>query len=129
VIFTYQLSSRIAVVCLFATLPVVCHALDPAEERLGFVALSDGKTFPDWKLNGNWVIEDGAFARVRPSDLSAMPERTGSQAAATIPVADVLDGRPGDNVMIQELLQIAECLGRSRAIEQDVFEGAGEEPV
>ncbi|MGC3972187.1 MAG: DUF1080 domain-containing protein [Pirellulales bacterium] len=27
----------------------------------------DGKTFDGWKQSGNWVIQDGAFARVRPS--------------------------------------------------------------
>jgi len=39
--------------------------LDPAEERLGFSALSDGKTFHGWKHPGNWEMQDGAFARVR----------------------------------------------------------------
>ncbi|MES2693287.1 MAG: DUF1080 domain-containing protein [Verrucomicrobiota bacterium] len=42
-------------------------ALDPAESKLGFVALSDGKSFDGWKHGGNWEIQDGAFARVRPS--------------------------------------------------------------
>ncbi len=45
--------------------PVLAHALDPAEARLGFVALSDGKTFDGWKHSGNWEIQDGVFARVR----------------------------------------------------------------
>ncbi|MBU6302289.1 MAG: DUF1080 domain-containing protein [Verrucomicrobia bacterium] len=40
-------------------------ALDPAEERLGFVALCDGKTFDGWKHPGNWEIRDAAFVRVR----------------------------------------------------------------
>lgn len=47
--------------------PLSAIALDPAEERLGFVALHDGKTFDGWKHPGNWEIQDGAFARVRPS--------------------------------------------------------------
>ncbi len=47
--------------------PLLARALDPAEEQLGFVALSDGKTFDGWKHGGNWEIQDGAFARVRPS--------------------------------------------------------------
>jgi hypothetical protein len=48
-------------------LPLLASALDPAEESLGFVALSDGKTFNGWKQDGNnWEIQDGAFARVRP---------------------------------------------------------------
>jgi hypothetical protein len=67
VITMHRLTLFVASVCLFAASPLACFALDPAEEKLGFVALSDGKTFTDWKHNGNWVIEDGAFARVRPS--------------------------------------------------------------
>lgn len=47
-------------------LPLLASALDPAEEKLGFKALSDGKTFAGWKQDGNWEIQDGAFARVRP---------------------------------------------------------------
>jgi len=47
-------------------LPLLASALDPAEKNLGFVALSDGKTFDGWKHGGNWEIQDGAFARVRP---------------------------------------------------------------
>jgi hypothetical protein len=39
--------------------------LPPAETRLGFVALSDGKTFDGWKHNGNWEIKDGVFVCVR----------------------------------------------------------------
>lgn len=46
-------------------------ALDPSEERLGFFALSDGKTLDGWTHSGNWEVQDGAFVRVRPSgDLS-----------------------------------------------------------
>lgn len=47
--------------------PLTAAPLDPAEVRLGFVALSDGKTFNGWKHSGNWEIQDGAFVRVRPS--------------------------------------------------------------
>jgi hypothetical protein len=67
VIAMHRLTSCVAFVCLFAAFPLGCWALDPTEEKLGFVALSDGKSFTDWKHPGNWVIEDGAFARVRPS--------------------------------------------------------------
>jgi hypothetical protein len=42
-------------------------ASDPDEERLGFVPLSDGKSFDGWKQQGNWEIREGAFTRVRPS--------------------------------------------------------------
>ncbi|QDU28576.1 hypothetical protein ETAA8_36790 [Anatilimnocola aggregata] len=63
----HRLSPSIALACLFAAFQMSALALDPEEEKLGFVALSDGKTFEGWKQSGNWVIEDGAFARVRPS--------------------------------------------------------------
>ncbi len=53
---------RLAVALAF---PVAVVAQDPAEQRLGFVELSDGKTFKGWKHNGNWEIQDGAFACVR----------------------------------------------------------------
>jgi hypothetical protein len=43
------------------------QATDPIEERLGFVALSDGKSFDGWKQEGNWEIREGAFTRIRPS--------------------------------------------------------------
>ncbi len=46
-------------------LPLLASALDPAEQKLGFIALSDGKSFEGWKQSGNWEIQDGAFARVR----------------------------------------------------------------
>lgn len=39
--------------------------LPPAEARLGFVALFDGKTFDGWKHNGNWEIREGEFVCVR----------------------------------------------------------------
>jgi len=38
-------------------------ALEPTEERLGFVALFDGKSFEGWEHAGNWIIADGAFYR------------------------------------------------------------------
>jgi hypothetical protein len=41
-------------------------ALDPSEERLGFVAIADGRSFHGWKHDGNWVIQDEAFARIGP---------------------------------------------------------------
>lgn len=47
-------------------LPLLAFAVDPAEKNLGFVDLADGKTFDGWKQGGNWEIQDGAFARVRP---------------------------------------------------------------
>ena len=40
--------------------------LEQAEERLGFVALSDGTSFDGWKQDGNWEINEGALTRVRP---------------------------------------------------------------
>ncbi len=55
-----------ALLALTLLLPPLASALDPAEIELGFVALSDGKTFDGWKHGGNWEIQDGAFARVRP---------------------------------------------------------------
>lgn len=50
---------------LALVLPLVAGALEPAEEKLGFVALFDGKSFDGWKQGGNWEIQDGAFARVK----------------------------------------------------------------
>ncbi|MBT5818318.1 MAG: DUF1080 domain-containing protein [Proteobacteria bacterium] len=52
------LLSAFALLC-----PILASALEPAEERLGFVSLFDGKTFEGWEHTGNWVIEDGAFYR------------------------------------------------------------------
>jgi acetyl esterase/lipase len=38
--------------------------LQPASAKpVGFVALTDGKSFAGWQHSGNWVIEDGAFHR------------------------------------------------------------------
>lgn len=49
--------------------------LTPEEQRLGFVALFDGETFNGWKQNGNWIIQDGAMARVRPQGNLVYQER------------------------------------------------------
>lgn len=60
-----NLSVKLAVFTLL--IPPLTFALDPEESRLGFVSLSDGKTFDGWKQEGkNWEIQDGAFSRVRP---------------------------------------------------------------
>jgi len=48
-----------------ALFPAAVFALDPAETPLGFVALSDGKSFSGWKHSGNWELQDGAFACIR----------------------------------------------------------------
>jgi hypothetical protein len=50
--------------------------MDPEEERLGFVALSDGKTFDGWKHPGNWEVRDGAFTRVRGTGQLTYETRT-----------------------------------------------------
>ena len=52
---------RIFLVALAVLSPLLARALDPAEERLGFVALSDGQSFVGWKHGGNWEVRDGAF--------------------------------------------------------------------
>ncbi|MES2596190.1 MAG: DUF1080 domain-containing protein [Verrucomicrobiota bacterium] len=57
---------RIPLSILTLILPQLASALEPEEVKLGFVALSDGKSFDGWKQDGNWDIQDGAFARVRP---------------------------------------------------------------
>ncbi|TDU64540.1 uncharacterized protein DUF1080 [Prosthecobacter fusiformis] len=59
-----NLPATLALVTLL--IPQFTSALEPEETRLGFIALSDGKTFDGWKQDGNWEIQDGAFARVRP---------------------------------------------------------------
>lgn len=56
---------KIPLLILALLTPALARALDPAEEKLGFAALSDGRTFDGWKQSGNWEIQDGAFARVR----------------------------------------------------------------
>jgi alpha-3'-ketoglucosidase len=61
------MTTRTALAALALLIPQLVSALDAEETRLGFVALSDGKTFDGWKQKGNnWEIQDGAFARVRP---------------------------------------------------------------
>jgi hypothetical protein len=59
--------SFVVAVGLSILLPMIAIAVEPDERALGFVALMDGKTFEGWKHNGNWELQDGAFARVRPS--------------------------------------------------------------
>ncbi len=60
---------------LFATFAATGRAaaanvLDPAERRLGFELLFDGRSFDGWKQGGNWVIEEGAlFCRDRGGDV------------------------------------------------------------
>lgn len=53
-------------VALAFALPMAVAAQGPAEQHLGFVTLFDGKTFNGWKHAGNWEIQDGAFACLRP---------------------------------------------------------------
>lgn len=48
-----------------AMFPITALALEPEEKALGFVALFDGQSFDGWKHNGNWEVQDGAFARTR----------------------------------------------------------------
>jgi hypothetical protein len=61
-----KILNRICLGCsLFFVASTMGHAIEPADEGLGFEALSDGKTFAGWKQEGNWVIEDGAFSRVK----------------------------------------------------------------
>ncbi|MCC9606183.1 DUF1080 domain-containing protein [Blastopirellula sp. JC732] len=59
------LSSLAIVAVLLITFPSAAGALEPEEKDLGFVKLFDGKSFAGWRHNGNWEIQDGAFARVR----------------------------------------------------------------
>jgi len=58
---------RFLITMIAVTATLLAAPMDQEEQRLGFVALSDGKTFDGWKHPGNWEIQDGAFARVRPS--------------------------------------------------------------
>lgn len=53
------------IVLTLALFPAAVLALDPAETRLGFIALSDGKSFNGWKHGGNWELQNGAFACIR----------------------------------------------------------------
>ena len=61
---------------LVATAALAAAPMDQEEQRHGFAALSDGKTFDGWKHPGNWEIQDGAFARVRPSGQLTYEVRT-----------------------------------------------------
>ena len=62
---------RLLIALITATASLAAAPMDQDEQRLGFVTLSDGKTFDGWKHPGNWEIQDGAFARVTlwPADL------------------------------------------------------------
>ncbi len=62
-----RVSTIVASFALALSASVWARAAEPTEQQLGFVAIADGKTFNGWKQDGNWVIDDGAFARVRPS--------------------------------------------------------------
>ena len=67
---------RFLITLIAATASLAAAPMDQEEQRLGFVALSDGKTFDGWKHPGNWEIQDGAFARVRPSGQLTYEART-----------------------------------------------------
>lgn len=43
--------------------PATGASLSAEEQRLGFEALFDGKSFTGWEQKGNWVIVEGAFYR------------------------------------------------------------------
>jgi len=60
------MNRRSLFLALALAFPLAVAAQDAAEPRLGFVALFDGKTFKGWKHGGNWEIQDGAFACIRP---------------------------------------------------------------
>ncbi len=62
-----RISTIVASLALAFSASMWACAAEPTEQQLGFVAIADGKTFNGWKQDGNWVIDDGAFARVRPS--------------------------------------------------------------
>jgi hypothetical protein len=64
---SFIINMRFLIALVTATASLAAAPLDQEEKRLGFVALSDGKTFDGWKHPGNWEIQEGAFARVRPS--------------------------------------------------------------
>ncbi|MEY3109756.1 MAG: hypothetical protein RL079_441, partial [Verrucomicrobiota bacterium] len=67
---------RFLITLIAATAALAAAPMDSDEQRLGFAALSDGKTFDGWKHPGNWEIQDGAFARVRPSGQLTYEVRT-----------------------------------------------------
>ncbi|MBA2114148.1 3-keto-disaccharide hydrolase [Bremerella alba] len=60
-----SLSLLAVVTLLLPTFPLAAVASEPEEKDLGFVELSDGKSFEGWQHNGNWEIQNGVFARVR----------------------------------------------------------------
>ena len=61
------MNSKLLYVAFCLLIPLLAPAIDLEEEKQGFVALSDGKSFDGWKQEGNWEIRDGAFSRVRPA--------------------------------------------------------------
>lgn len=60
-----NLKAPLLVFPLLLVLPLRAAPLDAGEQRRGFVAIADGVSFTGWKQDGNWEIQDGAFARVR----------------------------------------------------------------
>lgn len=69
-------SLNAALLWLVATATLPAAPMDPEERRLGFAALSDGQTFAGWKNPGNWEMQEGAFARVRPTGQLTYEART-----------------------------------------------------
>ncbi|NBS05034.1 MAG: DUF1080 domain-containing protein [Verrucomicrobia bacterium] len=61
---------------LIGAMSLAAAPMDQEEQRLGFVALSDGKTFDGWKHPGNWEVKDGAFTRVRGTGQLTYETRT-----------------------------------------------------
>lgn len=61
---------------LIGAISLAATPMDQEEQRLGFVALSDGKTFDGWKHPGNWEVKDGAFTRVRGTGQLTYETRT-----------------------------------------------------
>ena len=59
------MKTKLPLLALTLLLPLRAAPLDADEQRMGFVAIADGRTFAGWKQEGNWEIQDGAFARVR----------------------------------------------------------------
>ena len=59
------MKTKILLLALTHLLPLRAAPLDADEQRMGFVAIADGRTFAGWKQEGNWEIHEGAFARVR----------------------------------------------------------------
>lgn len=67
---------RPALLGLLSVLALRAAPMDSEEQRLGFVALSDGKSFAGWKQPGNWEVRDGAFERVRSGGQLTYEART-----------------------------------------------------